>query len=82
MAKTESEIQRYIVGKVADALSVAPESVDPDAPLDGLGITSLHAATISGEPARWLGEPLSPTLLWDYPTAAELAGYLGRRSMR
>ena len=55
------------------------QDVDVHASFDRFGIDSLALVSISGELEDWLGQPVSPTLLYSYPTIATLAGHLGSR---
>jgi NADPH:quinone reductase-like Zn-dependent oxidoreductase len=52
----------------------------PDArrPLNELGFDSLTGVEFCNRVARAIGQPLNPTLLFDYPTLESLAGYLVR----
>jgi acyl carrier protein len=37
---------------------------------------SMQAMHLSGDLADWLGQQLSPTVVWDYPTIELLASHL------
>lgn len=69
-------IRMWIVNQVASAARVAPAAIDSRAPFATYGIGSLEATRISGELATFLGRPLPPTLLYDYPTIDELVAHL------
>ena len=70
------EIQAWLVQKVAGQLGFATEEMQIHEPLADYGLDSRAALSLSGELEDWLGRKLSPTLVWDYPTIAELAAYL------
>jgi acyl transferase domain-containing protein/acyl carrier protein len=67
-----------LIAKVAERLGILPEEIDIDESLASYGLSSLAAVGLSGELQEWLGRSLSPTLLYDYPTIASLAQYLGQ----
>ena len=63
----QQTIQNWLLLKVAHNLGIAPNEIDIHQPLINYGLDSLAAMTISGELQEWLGYPLPPTLLYDYP---------------
>ncbi|OKH43160.1 beta-ketoacyl synthase [Calothrix sp. HK-06] len=74
-ANTEA-IEAWLIAKVAEQLQVSPKLIDIYEPLAQYGLSSLAAVRLSGELQEWLGQELSPTLLYDYPSIAALAQYL------
>ena len=73
-----NDIETWLIAKVAERLGILPEEIDIDESLASYGLSSLAAVGLSGELQEWLGRSLSPTLLYDYPTIASLAQYLGQ----
>jgi polyketide synthase 12 len=52
-----------------------PDSIDPDKAFQELGFDSLTAVEMRNRLKTATGLPLSPTLIFDYPNSAALAGY-------
>ncbi|MER7453234.1 phosphopantetheine-binding protein [Nocardia beijingensis] len=69
-------IQNWLVRRVADYTERAPHEVDPLVPLAELGLDSVSAVGLCGEiEERWSLEA-DPTLVFEYPTIAEIAAYI------
>ncbi len=75
-SRTAKEISNWIVGRLARMLGVSPEEIHVDDSFSDYGLESVEAVALSGELSEFLGERLSPTLVWDHPTIASLAGFL------
>jgi len=58
--------------------STSPEAIDPDAAFQELGFDSLTAVEMRNRLKSATGLALSPTLIFDYPNSAALAGYIRR----
>ncbi len=58
--------------------SASPESIDPDQAFQELGFDSLTAVEMRNRLKAATGLALSPTLIFDYPNSAALAGYIHR----
>lgn len=72
----------WLVAELAQALSIAPESIDVNQVFSAYGLSSRLAVSLVGELEDFLAAnggkavELSPTLLWQYPTLATLAGFV------
>jgi acyl transferase domain-containing protein/acyl-CoA synthetase (AMP-forming)/AMP-acid ligase II/acyl carrier protein len=69
-------LQQKLTDALAGYLKLSPAAIDPDQPFDRYGLDSMGAIEVSGTVGEWLGTPVSPTLVYDYPTVRALAGYL------
>jgi mycoketide-CoA synthase len=58
--------------------SSSPEAIHPDRAFQELGFDSLTAVEMRNRLKSATGLPLSPTLIFDYPNSAALAGYIHR----
>src|ERR1700678_2243120 len=65
-------IQQHLAAK----LGVAPDAINPSERFRRLGIDSLGATTMLARLGVQLGQPLAPTLAWQFPTPLELARHL------
>jgi NAD(P)-dependent dehydrogenase (short-subunit alcohol dehydrogenase family) len=69
----------YLTERALHVLGLdATTPVEPKAALKDVGLDSLMAVELRNALIKSLGQPLSATLLFDYPTVDALAGYLTR----
>jgi 8-amino-7-oxononanoate synthase len=73
-------VHARLVSLVAEALDVAPESISINRPLRDYGFDSLAAVTLTADLEDWLGHPVDPALVMDYPTIESLAGFVAETS--
>jgi acyl transferase domain-containing protein len=71
-----SEIQDWLLNKIAKELGVSPTSLDINAPFDSYGLDSMLALGIASAGQQFLGIEVSPVLLMHYPTIKLLAAQL------
>jgi 8-amino-7-oxononanoate synthase len=69
-------VHARLVSLVAEALDVAPETISISRPLRDYGFDSLAAVTLTAELEDWLGRPVDPALVTDYPTIEALSGFV------
>jgi acyl carrier protein len=69
-------IQIWLITKISQQVGIPPDEIDIRQPFHAYHIDSVKAVGLSGELADWLGKPVSPTLIYDYPTIEALAQYL------
>lgn len=70
------DIARWLQHRIAERLQVPEEAIDIRAPFARFGIDSVEALTITVELEEQLGRRLPTTLVWDYPTIAQVAQLL------
>ncbi|MEE2781456.1 MAG: SDR family NAD(P)-dependent oxidoreductase [Planctomycetota bacterium] len=75
-------IQSWLVDRIAQQMHKDVSAIDVHESFDRFGLDSIALVSISGELEDWLGQPVSPTLLYSYPTIAALSEYLGKILIR
>jgi len=73
---TFSAIRDWVIQYIADRLGVASAEVAAGEHFQRVGLDSLGATTLLIELGKRLGYTLSPTLIWEFPSADALAQHL------
>ena len=73
---TFNQISAWLMEHIATQLKLPVDRIDPRQPFVDYGLDSVQAVNLTAELENWLGRSLTPTLIWDYPTIADLADYL------
>ena len=73
---SESAIRDWCVEYLVRTLDLQAQAIDPDVKFVRLGLDSANSVYLIVELEEWLGIELTPDLLFEYPTIAELARYL------
>ncbi len=71
-----SAIEDWLTAYIAEALDMPQNEIERDVPVNRYGLSSSDTLRLMGDLGEWLNEDLDPTLAYDYPTIASLAGYL------
>lgn len=74
--KPSSEIQTFLLTRIASILEMDASAIDPRQPFTYYGLGSVQAVSLTGDLETFLNRKLSPTLAWDYPTIELLANHL------
>ncbi len=74
------ELEEWLRGRIAVAAGVPLEDVAPERPLAELGFDSMTAVKLVAEIEARQSVSLNPIVLWNYPTARELAKYLAEQA--
>ena len=72
----QQQISKFLVEKIAKSYDAATTEIDVNEPLVDYGLDSLEAVNISNDLAKLIGRKISPTLVYDYPTIAQIASHL------
>jgi amino acid adenylation domain-containing protein len=76
LPETTAEIEAWLTTRLGESLGVVTTAIDRHRPFAQLGLGSQRAVALAGELQERFGRPLSPTLIYEYPTIADLAGFL------
>ncbi|PAX60571.1 polyketide synthase [Brunnivagina elsteri CCALA 953] len=71
--ESAADIQEWMVTKLAELLSVEPETIDVEQPLESYGLDSSRAMVLVTQLEKILDVEVSPVLLWHYPTIEALS---------
>ncbi|KWF10189.1 beta-ketoacyl synthase [Burkholderia ubonensis] len=75
-ARGTQALVQWFVEHVARLSGIAPGDLDPNAPFSAYGLDSKDAIMLTGELQDWLGQPVSPTVVYDFPSISLLARHL------
>lgn len=70
-------LESFLRREIGHVLRQAPDRIGARAPLGSLGLDSLMALEVRNRLERQIGRSLPVAVVWNYPTVAELAGFLG-----
>jgi myxalamid-type polyketide synthase MxaE and MxaD len=76
LPERRARLEERVRADVAQVLKLPASKVEPRVPLGTLGLDSLTGLELRRRLERRVGRPLPATLAWNYPTVADLAGYL------
>jgi acyl-CoA synthetase (AMP-forming)/AMP-acid ligase II/acyl carrier protein len=74
---TESDITSWLVSRLAQEAGLEADEIDLEQPFAAFGLDSARSLLLIGDLEAWLGRPVSPVVLWNYPTVEALARHLG-----
>jgi acyl transferase domain-containing protein/acyl carrier protein len=76
--QTRENLREWLVAQVAEKLGIAPAAVDVTQPVADMGLSSPKSVEISAAINERFALEVSPAVLYDHPTIAELVTYLER----
>ncbi len=82
VANDEASIRNWICFWIASRLKIDIDEVDFNQKLAATGLDSIDAMTLTHELSQKLENTLSAELIWQYPTASELAEFLAKISKK
>ncbi|MGK7884103.1 MAG: acyl carrier protein [Crocosphaera sp.] len=72
-----TKIRTWLIKQVAQTLNIHSDEVDEGIPFERYGLESADIVAIMADLEDWLGcEIDDPTLMYEYPTIAELSEHL------
>ena len=74
--RSEREITAWLIARLSAVSGIDSEEIDLGQPFAAFGLDSARALVLVGELETWLGQRLSPVVLWNYPTIEALARQL------
>ena len=69
-------VEIWLMNRIAHRAQITPAEIDRQEPLASYGLNSLQVVEMSTELEAWLGHPVMPTIVYDFPTVAALAQQL------
>ena len=75
-AVTAGEMEAWLTERISARLRIPRSQVHVATPFVEFGMSSMDAVAIAVDLERWLGRPLSPTAIYNYPTISTLARWL------
>ncbi|MEZ4297754.1 MAG: acyltransferase domain-containing protein [Polyangiaceae bacterium] len=73
---TSESLRSWLVSRLASLRGVEPRTIDTHERFSRYGLDSLGAGKMIADLGGFLGRPLMPTLVWEYPTIDALAAHL------
>ncbi|MET7641790.1 SDR family NAD(P)-dependent oxidoreductase [Streptomyces sp. NPDC005438] len=71
-----AEIERWLREALATATGKPVDHIDPEMPFAAYGLQSVHMVAMVGDLETYVGLPLSASVVWEFPTATQLARHL------
>jgi acyl carrier protein len=62
------EIQNWLIEQLAERIHCDPDDIDIQAPFESFALESAEALVLLTRLEQWLGHPVPPVLIWNYPT--------------
>ncbi len=78
--RSAEEIRAWLIAAISRRSGVAEAKIQAQEPFASYGLDSVQSVEMLVELEGWLGRPVSPSLVWDYPTPAALAAHLAGES--
>jgi acyl carrier protein len=66
--RTAEDIQDWLVCQLAARIQIDPDDIDICAPFESFALESADALVLLTQLEQWLGCPVPPVLIWNYPT--------------
>jgi acyl carrier protein len=76
------QLQLRLVSRLAEMRGMDAKDIDITKEYSYYGLSSLEIVLLVTDLEEWLGRPLDPTLLWDYPTIQSFSDYLATEHLK
>lgn len=73
---TESDIQQWLVSRIAHVAKLDAAHVDVGRSFAEFGLDSMQLFELAGDLEKFMGQKIPEVVAWDYPTIALLARHL------
>lgn len=77
--KSERNIQNWLISEIAELLEIDPETIDIHTQFVDYGLSSREVVSLSGDLEEFLGQKLSPTLVYELPNIFALSKHLSEK---
>ncbi|MBZ8183324.1 acyl-CoA-binding protein [Oscillatoria salina] len=78
--RTATDIQAWLLAYLGELLELSTDEIDPASSFQSYGLSSAEGVGLIRDLSDWLGETLTPPLLFDYPTVAALSAHLAAKA--
>jgi acyl carrier protein len=75
-SRSQDEIARWCIDFICSNLDIPASKVDLSSEFESFGLDSAATVGLVIELEEWLGRPVDPTVVFEHPTIAALAGHL------
>jgi acyl carrier protein len=66
--QTAESIQNWLIDQLAQRINVDPDDIDIQVPFESFALESAEALVLLSKLEHWIGRPVPPVLIWNYPT--------------
>ncbi|WP_341529636.1 acyl carrier protein [Nostoc sp. UHCC 0302] len=80
ISNQQETIQAWLVAQFAERLELDLEDIDISEPFDNYDLNSAETMILLSKLEKWLGRNFNPTLIFNYPTIAELSARLAQET--
>ncbi len=76
--RSAEEIRAWFVAYLSRELNIPPDRIDVAVPFENFALDSAAAIAMTGDLEDWLGRPVDPTMVYDFPTIAAMSDALSQ----
>jgi acyl carrier protein len=79
LPRTTEDIQDWLMGQLAARIQIDVDDIDISATFESFALESADALVLLNQLEQWLGCPVPPVLIWNYPTIELLSQRLSEQ---